>query len=210
MTSSDLFGFVSAMGEPVQTAFRDCWSNGGVFLLDELDAAAGDATIALNNGIANGTIAFPGALEPTPRHPDFVLITAGNTSLEGADGAYSSRETQDGSLRDRLHFLSWEYDRTLEAGLYPLPVCEVVWALREACVSAGIDNRLGARSMGRLASHWDIITSPGTEVSVATAYFAGSIRGALTGDALPLLRAAFQSLSIADRLDVESLCGGAA
>src|SRR5690606_7558053 len=67
-TEYKLSGFVDAHGRIVSTAFREAYTNGGVYLFDEVDASLPSATLAFNAALANGQCDFPGSKEPTPKH----------------------------------------------------------------------------------------------------------------------------------------------
>lgn len=109
---SKLMGYMDANGKYVGTDFYRAYTNGGVFLLDELELGNGNLLGSLNGALANGKASFPcGTLD---RHPDFVCIATGNTPALGATPAYSDRRALDGSVRDRFAFVEWNTDEEFE------------------------------------------------------------------------------------------------
>lgn len=109
-----LSGFVDAQGRIVSTAFRRAYTEGGVYLFDEVDASLPPALLAFNAALANGHADFPGINEPTPRNPDFVCIAAANTWGLGATSDYVGRNKLDAAFLDRFVSLAWDYDEELE------------------------------------------------------------------------------------------------
>jgi len=74
-TLSHLLGFMSVNGVYVPSQLRDVAENGGVFLLDEIDAADANVLLALNT-IENGYIAFPDKI--VQLHKNFRLMATSN------------------------------------------------------------------------------------------------------------------------------------
>ena len=112
-----LSGFVDAQGRIVSTAFRDAYTNGGLFLFDEVDASMPQAIMAFNAALANGHCDFPGETEPTKRHPDFRVVAAANTFGRGADRQYVGRNQLDAASLDRFVVIAMDYDEKLERAL---------------------------------------------------------------------------------------------
>jgi cobaltochelatase CobS len=112
---SRLFGYMDATGNYVKTEFFTCYTEGGVFVIDEADNASANLLTALNGALANGHAAFPcGNL---PRHKDFVCIATGNTSGWGANPMFPERRPMDAAFRERFVFIQWEYDLKFERRL---------------------------------------------------------------------------------------------
>lgn len=105
-----LLGFTDAQGRVVSRPFRKAFTEGGVYLFDEVDASLPGALLAFNAALANGICDFPdGAF---PRHKDFRVIAAANT-FDGT-GEYVGRIKQDYAFLDRFVSLRWDYDENLE------------------------------------------------------------------------------------------------
>ena len=113
-----LFGRQTAQG--FQTAqFSDFYENGGVFLLDEIDAADANLMLAVNTCLANGHFYNPILAKEIKRHKDFVCIAAANTFGLGANAEYTGRNRLDGSTLDRFPIFQINYNEKLEAQLCP-------------------------------------------------------------------------------------------
>jgi len=95
----ELTGFIDANGNYQATEFYKAYTEGGLFMLDELDASDENALITLNSA-ANGYFAFPcGTMKA---HPDFRCIAAGNTCGRGATDDYTGRRVMDVSSIGRF------------------------------------------------------------------------------------------------------------
>lgn len=114
-TKTDLFGYNDANGRYVGSLFHKAYSEGGVFLIDEIDAGNPNVLSALNAAIENDTCAFPCGM--VDRHPDFVVVAAANTIGAGASMQYVGRNPIDKATIDRFAFIHWGYDETLEITL---------------------------------------------------------------------------------------------
>ncbi len=113
-TKYELTGFIDANGVCHDTEFRKAWKDGGVYLFDEIDGSVSQAILAFNAALANGVMSFPdGMIE---RHPDCVVIAAGNT-VHGANAQFTGRTKLDEASLDRFVFLEWEIDEALEAAM---------------------------------------------------------------------------------------------
>jgi hypothetical protein len=84
-----------------ESRFLQIWRDGGVFLLDELDAADPNMLLVVNDALANGVLHNPVNGESYERHPDCILIAATNTLGTGADASYTGRNQLDFSTLDR-------------------------------------------------------------------------------------------------------------
>lgn len=108
----EVLGFINTSGYQ-RTPFRDAYENGGVFCGDEMDSWSKEATIALNNALANGACAFPDAT--IKRHKDFVMVATANTIGNGATLDYVARTKQDAATMDRFGAkVFWCLDEVLE------------------------------------------------------------------------------------------------
>lgn len=111
-TMSQLFGYCTATGEYVATAFRRAYEGGGLFLLDEYDAGNANVSVALNAALGNGYCNFPDKM--VVRHETFGCIAAGNTYGTGANRQYIGRNKLDDASLDRFAFIEWPYDLEME------------------------------------------------------------------------------------------------
>lgn len=100
---------------PFVVSFRD----GGVHLLDELDAANPNLLVQINAALANGLLSIPMAetSEPIKRHSDSIIIAAANTFGNGANRQYVGRNQLDAATVNRfiMGTVEIDYDIDLEA-----------------------------------------------------------------------------------------------
>ena len=101
-----------------RSQFVAFYEEGGVFLLDEMDAADPNVMLVINQALANGHLPVPNRIEnpQAKRHPDFVLIAAANTFGNGANRMYVGRNQLDESTLDRFRIgqVVMDYDQGLE------------------------------------------------------------------------------------------------
>lgn len=95
----ELTGFIDANGNYQPTEFYKAYTEGGLFMLDELDASDENALITLNSA-ANGYFAFP--CGTVKAHENFRCIAAGNTCGRGATDDYTARRVMDASSLGRF------------------------------------------------------------------------------------------------------------
>lgn len=135
MSESKLIGRIApnAAGgcEFQSTPFLDAYENGGLFLLDEVDASNPNVLVVLHSAIANGHLSLPHRVgnPVAKKHDKFRLILSGNTFGLGADAQYVGRNQLDAATLDRvaLSTVYMDYDTDLEHALCPSkPVRE--WA----------------------------------------------------------------------------------
>lgn len=121
--------------EYVAAPFVDFYENGGLFLLDEVDAADANVLMCLNAALANGHMETPNPAKPIiKRHPDFRIIVAANTYGLGADRQYVGRNQLDAATLDRFVCGTFEldYDATFERSVGHADVVRWAHDLRAA------------------------------------------------------------------------------
>lgn len=148
LTKFDLSGFKNAVGDFEKTEFFEAFTNGGLFMLDEVDNSSAEALVALNAALANGYYSFPG-IGRVDCHPDFRCIAAGNTIGTGADAAYCGRYKMDASSRDRFQFIEVDYCPEIEESICAGhdDILQFVRDLRKAVQKVGAEMILGYRCM---------------------------------------------------------------
>lgn len=109
----DLLGYGDANGKFVETEFYKAFTQGGLFMLDEMDNSCEDALITLNAALANKYITFP-IIGRVEAHKDFKVIAAGNTCGKGANELYTGRRPLDASTLNRFVFIEVGYDKRIE------------------------------------------------------------------------------------------------
>lgn len=104
-------------------AFLDCYEEGGVFLLDEVDAADSNLMLCINTGLANGYLNIPNRRKKprAVRHPDFICIATANTFGRGANRQYAGRNQLDEATLDRFRIgiVEMGYDPSVELRVCP-------------------------------------------------------------------------------------------
>ncbi len=107
----------------VISEFVKAYETGGVFLLDEIDAADPNIMLVINAALANGKMPVANRAERpyALRHPDFICMAAANTFGTGADRQYVGRNQLDESTLDRFRIgqVEMDYDPEVEAALCP-------------------------------------------------------------------------------------------
>lgn len=148
LTKFDLSGFKNAVGDFEKTEFFEAFTQGGLFMLDEVDNSSAEALVALNAALANGYYSFPG-IGRVDVHPDFRCIAAGNTIGTGADAAYCGRYKMDASSRDRFQFIEVDYCPEIEESICAGhdDILQFVRDLRKAVQKVGAEMILGYRCM---------------------------------------------------------------
>jgi len=111
-SKADIIGYMSANGTYVGTHFREAYENGGVFLMDEIDAGNANVIIQVNAALSNGLCSFPDKM--VKRHEDFIFLASANTFGDGASRQYVGRNQLDAATLDRFVFLEWKIDEDLE------------------------------------------------------------------------------------------------
>ena len=134
------------------TDFLTCYEEGGVFLLDELDAADPNLLLAINTALANGYCNVPNRPEKprAKKHKDFVLIATANTFGRGANRQYSGRNQLDEATLDRFRIgtVECQYDPAVEAAVCPDDLLRgALQSLRERIVTAGLRRIMSTRFM---------------------------------------------------------------
>ncbi len=115
--------------------FMERYENGGVMLLDEMDAGDPNLFTYVNKAIANisYTVVQRFANPVVKKHADFVLIAAANTYGNGADEMYVGRNQLDAATVDRFKvgMITMDYSRDVEQSLAPQELCEWAWRIRD-------------------------------------------------------------------------------
>jgi hypothetical protein len=122
----ELIGFVDGAGNYHQTQFVTAYRDGGVVLLDEVDAYDNAALMPLQAATANAIMALPDGTM-LERHKDCIIIAAANTWGQGATAEYVGRMKLDAAFLSRFPIkFAWDRDEKLEQA-----ICgNVEWAKR--------------------------------------------------------------------------------
>lgn len=105
------------------TDFVTCYEKGGVYLLDEFDAADPNLLLCINSALANGYCNLPNRPKKARanKHADFIPIATANTFGRGATRQYSGRNQLDEATLDRFRIgiVECNYDPAIEAAVCP-------------------------------------------------------------------------------------------
>ena len=118
-SKSDLLGFVDAGGTYRESMFVSAYRDGGVFLLDEIDAGNAGVLTVLNAALAGDVMATP--IGMVKRSPRFLTVAGANTYGQGASRQDVGRNQLDAATLDRFAVLDWPVDEGLEAAMVGLP-----------------------------------------------------------------------------------------
>ncbi len=126
-SKADLLGFVDAGGTfhdtPLVRAFRD----GGLFLIDEMDAGHPGVLTTLNAALAGDWLSTPAGM--IPKHAGFRCVASANTWGSGASREYVGRNPLDAATLDRFGAVAWPLDESLEAAMVGVPEPETAFDL---------------------------------------------------------------------------------
>jgi MoxR-like ATPase len=119
MSESWIVGRTLVTGTYVAAPFVTAWRDGGVFLLDEVDAAPADVLLILNSALANDVLVIPSTGERIDRHADCYVVAAGNTLGRSYSADYSARQPLDLATRNRFAACSFwiDYDVKVERAI---------------------------------------------------------------------------------------------
>lgn len=108
----------SGNGAYVPSNFYRCYKYGDIYFLDEIDNGIANATIILNKfmGNSNDSFTFPDGITIN-RHPNFRIVTAGNTKGSGRTLAYNTRQKLDEATLQRMVPIEIDYDNRIEMGI---------------------------------------------------------------------------------------------
>ena len=148
-----LTGFTDANGTFHESQFYKAFKNGGVFMLDEMDASIPEVLIILNAALANRYFDFPAPIGYVEAHKDFRVIAAGNTYGNGADYDYVGRSQLDAASLDRFAVIRIDYDSRIEeaCAMGDSDLLGFCRAFRTATAKAGIRTVVSYRAIKRMA-----------------------------------------------------------
>jgi len=163
-SKSDLLGFVDAGGTYRESLFVSAYRDGGVFLLDEIDAGNAGVLTVLNAALAGDVMATP--IGMVARSPRFLTVAGANTYGQGASRQYVGRNQLDGATLDRFAVLDWPIDVGLERMMIglpaPAPVLDLkrggtmdleAWHSRVVAVRASVEKQQVRAIVGPRSTH---------------------------------------------------------
>lgn len=146
-------GFTDAMGVFHESQFYKAFKNGGLFMLDEMDASIPEVLVILNAAIANRYFDFPAPIGYVEAHPDFRVIAAGNTFGLGANYEYVGRNQLDMASLDRFALVKVDYDRRIEVNVANgnEELVDFAREFRKSARKSGVRTIVSYRAIGRMA-----------------------------------------------------------
>lgn len=156
MSESQLAGWLLPVGDNgkftyVSSEFVRIYEEGGIFLLDEIDAADPNVLVFINQALANGEFFLPQRLGKTKvvRHPDAIILAAANTYGNGADMVYVGRNQLDAATLDRFKIgtVAMDYDEEVERALIDEDVLEWGWNIRKKINEKHLQRVMSTRVM---------------------------------------------------------------
>lgn len=165
----------------VMAGFVNMFENGGIFLLDEFDAADANVVLVINSALSNGIMALSNRPENpiARRHPDFVCIAAANTVGTGASRTYSGRNKLDMATLDRfkIGMLYMDYDTNVEVMLCPDEALRArLTRYRKAINEHGLERAMSTRFMIKAYKMKNASPDPEmcfTDADIDNAFFQG-------------------------------------
>ena len=165
-----LTGFTDAMGNYQESQFYKAFKNGGLFMLDEMDASIPEVLVILNAAIANRYFDFPAPIGYVEAHPDFRVVAAGNTLGQGASYTYVGRNQLDGASLDRFAMVDINYDINIETRCAnnDIELVNFIREVRRIAKEKKIMLIVSYRAISRIAKMKDLI---GIEETLKTCLF---------------------------------------
>ncbi len=142
--------------EHVPSTFMTRYEEGGVMLLDEIDASDANLLTSMNKAIANESYTADQRYKKPviKKHKDFVIMAAANTYGNGADAMYVGRNQMDAATLDRFKvgLITMDYSRDVEASLAGDELCQWAWTIRDKVRAARLKRVMSTRVIKDLAT----------------------------------------------------------
>ncbi len=141
-SASEFKGYKNVMnGEYVSNEFRDAFEFGGLYVLEEINAATSNMPIIFNT-IENGFFTF--ADKVVYAHKDFRLGATMNSITNAKD--FGGRRPLDKSVKNRFHIMMIEGDLTSRFDVRSLQIKE---AIDDHLDSQGVTDKVTPRDISR-------------------------------------------------------------
>jgi len=146
---SSFFGYFTANGDFLETNFYKAYTQGGIYLLDEVDRGNPNTLLALNNVISSKQFTFGNGTKE--KHPDFRFIATANTYGNGGNLEYLGANKLDKAFLDRFIMLTIDYDKEMERKLIQDDeVVNFCHNFRHKVESKGIREVISIRAMQKI------------------------------------------------------------
>jgi MoxR-like ATPase len=139
-TLSHLLGFINVNGVYVPSHIRKAAEQGGIVLLDEIDASDPNVILCLNT-VENGYLSFPDKI--INLHPDFRLMATSNPQDNHRE--YNGRAKLDAATLDRFDTIDVELDKDLEMSLVDFNTYSHMQLMRECLAKSNSSTYLSMR-----------------------------------------------------------------
>jgi len=157
-TLSHLMGFVSVNGTYIPSQLYEAASNGGLYLLDELDGSDPNVLLSLNT-IENGFISFPTGIVEV--HKDFRLMATANP--QNQHEFYVGRSKLDAATLDRFDIIEIETDKNLERSLISFDIYQKITVMRSIVEEFNSSKHISMRDSMRYQVRKDLGLDEGFE-----------------------------------------------
>ena len=146
----------------LQSTFVDFYENGGLFLLDEIDAANPNVILILNECLSSPHLSIPNRTENpyAKRHEDFHIACNANTWGTGPNMEYVGRNRLDSAFLDRFigSTIELDYDARVEAEIAKSylgaeeakPVLKRYWSIRKRLEEMNIRRIWSTRGLQKM------------------------------------------------------------
>lgn len=175
----DLLGFMDAKGKYNATEFYRSYKEGGIFLLDEMDACSEVALLAINNALTNDTMVFPNG-EVVKRGENFVVFATANTYGTGATIEYCGRTKLDDATLNRFgtEYADYCEDIELAKAFGNHALVDFIHAYRKAYRKLGVKTLATYRDISRIAKRekWDTNLAKNIQASMVKGMEADNIK----------------------------------
>lgn len=147
-TKTDFLGYFDANSNLIRTNFRRAYEEGGMYIIDEIDAANPNVLTVLNSALSNGFMAFPDG--NVTRHDKFICVCTANTTGEENSVQYIGRNILDAATLDR--FIRWyfDYDTELENKMLSKEVQKVRDLVRKFISDKKLNDFISTRTLKQI------------------------------------------------------------
>jgi MoxR-like ATPase len=152
-----LKGFMDANGNFVPTPLYYAQKNGGLFMLDEMDASNEEALEVLHSVLANKYLTYPNG-EFVVNHEKFCVVAGCNTFGTGATYQYVGRRQLDAATLNRFMTVEVGYSPTIEDSLSSdTELVAFIRKFRNCCKEFGINHVVSYRNLIQLDKFVDVV-----------------------------------------------------
>lgn len=147
-TKTDFLGYYDATSHLIRTAFREAYEHGGMFILDEIDAANPNVLTVLNSALSNDFMTFPDGL--VHRNKRFYCVCTANTTGDEVNVQYVGRNVLDAATLDRFIRVFFDYDDALENKLLTEEAKAIRNVVRRHIKDNGLNDILSTRTLKQI------------------------------------------------------------